>query len=379
MGFWDRATGVIAQAEDNAVIARAASLKAPAPAPHVMTPGLVPSFNDFREFAELSAMQIPAFTRGLRLITGTVAQLPLVQWRSGTRVSNPFLTQPEPDRTAWVSMQRTARDLVLHARAYWLVLAVDAQGYPARVRGLDASNVSESLSKRDHVTVGERDYPVSHPAGPGTSVGSVIVFTGYKDGVLTIGRDAIDTALAIEDAARNIANSPLPSVVLKNNGADLSRDEVIELLTDWEASRRERATAYLNSVISADAMGWNSAELQLVEARNISAVQIARLLGLDPMWVGAGVAGSSITYANRVDARKDLIDLTLTDYMVPVEQRLSMRDCTPTATDNRVRFDTGEFLRANMTDRAALVSTLLPLGVIDIEKAKSILADNGEL
>jgi hypothetical protein len=275
-------------------------------------------------------------------------------------------------------MQRTTRDLVLRGRAYWLVLATDAAGYPARVRVLDAGDVSENLINRDHVTIKGKDYPVSHPAGPGTNVGSVIVFTGYKDGVLVVGRDAIDTALAIEDAARNIANSPLPSVVLKNNGADLSREEVLGLLTDWEASRRERATAYLNSVISADAMGWNSAELQLVEARNISAVQIARVLGLDPMWVGAGVSGSSITYANRVDARKDLIGLTLTDYMVPIEQRLSMRDCTPTVTNNRVRFDTAEFLRASVTELTGIISTLLPLGVIDVERAQSILADNGD-
>jgi phage portal protein BeeE len=375
MVFWDRANGLVSRAEINAEITRAAAAN---PAPHMMTAGLVPSWSDFSEFAELSAMQIPAFTRGLRLITGTVAQLPLVQWRDGQRVTNPFFAQPEPDRTAWVSMQRTTRDLVLRGRAYWLVLATDAAGYPARVRVLDAGDVSENLINRDHVTIKGKDYPVSHPAGPGTNVGSVIVFTGYKDGVLVVGRDAIDTALAIEDAARNIANSPLPSVVLKNNGADLSREEVLGLLTDWEASRRERATAYLNSVISADAMGWNSAELQLVEARNISAVQIARVLGLDPMWVGAGVSGSSITYANRVDARKDLIGLTLTDYMVPIEQRLSMRDCTPTVTNNRVRFDTAEFLRASVTELTGIISTLLPLGVIDVERAQSILADNGD-
>ena len=62
--------------------------------------------------------------------------------------------------------------------------------------------------------------------------------------------------------------------------------------------------------------------------------------------------------------------------MNTIEQRLTMRDVTPTKYRNVVEFDTSNFLRLNLQDRANLVAQLQPLGILTDEQAQSLLAFN---
>lgn len=339
----------------------------------------VPDWNTYRSGTAAMASRIPAWLRASKLVTGTVASLPLVQWRAGALVSGTgLLSQPEPDKPYWVTMQRTTEDVAHHAKAYWEVRDVDANGYPARVRLLPAAEVSQPADRPNHVRYTNHDYPISHPAGPGTNIGSVIVFDGYRAGILTDGFGTIALAIALEHAALNYADSPLPSFALKNDGADLTPAEIQELLTEWETARLTRSTAYLSSAISTLQFGWSASELQLTDARTFVAGEIARLWNLDPLWVGASMPGASLVYGNRVDLRKDLVDLTLTDYMAPIEQRLSMHDVTPTITDNIVRFNTNAFLRSNLPERSDIVVKLMGTDppAITLDEARAFLSDS---
>jgi HK97 family phage portal protein len=332
---------------------------------------------DARGMGADRAMRVPAFRRGSTLITGTVAQLPLSLWKGQVpTVPSDLCIQPEVDCAYYVTMQRLAEDLLHYARAYWKVILTDSDGYPVKVQSLPAADVTENDATPGWVIYKGDTLRLSDPVGPGTTVGHVIKFTGFRKGVLADGIDTIELAIALEDAALNYAKSPLPQLALKNDGADLTSAEVKALLTEWETARTERSTAYLNSVMSTEQFGWSSSEMQLVDARNQAAIEIARLMNLDPSWIGAGVQGSSLTYTNREDLRRDLIDLTLSDYIAPIEQRLSMRDVTPTKFNNVVRFATNQFLRANLEARASIVATLLPLGAITLEDAQSFLSDS---
>jgi phage portal protein BeeE len=188
---------------------------------------------------------------------------------------------------------------------------------------------------------------------------------------LSVGGNAINTAAALEAATLNYSEYPMPTVVLKNTGADLPALQVDALLDAWEEARTNRASAYLNSSIDAKAMGWSARDLALVEARNESAIQIARIANLDPTWVGAAVAGSSMVYSNRVDLFRQLLDISLRPIMDNISYRLSMPDVTPRG--HAVRFDTTGFLRGNAADLAALVAQLVPLGVLTAEEGRAVM------
>jgi phage portal protein BeeE len=372
MALWNRATRLVDRAE--AIAAETRGIHG-----DVLIDALTGLTRDtWYSVSASAAMRIPAFKRATMLISGTVAQLPLVQWRNGELVEdNALLRQPEADRAAWVTMQRLVKDLAHYGRGYWLVRDLDPKGFPTKVRWLPAEEVTESPDRPNHVMWQGKEWPVSHPAGPGTNVGSVIVFHGFQNGVLTDGAQTLALAMALEDAAKRYADVPLPSIALKNTGADLPPDQVQALLEAWEAARNTRSTAYLSSVVDTETFGFSPAELTLTEARNFAALEIARLFNLDGFWIGANIAGASLSYSNRVDLRKDLIDLTLADYMVPIEQRLSMRDVTPTLASNVVRFSTVDFLRSNLAERVDIVTKLMPYpGVMSEAEARDFLRDS---
>jgi len=89
------------------------------------------------------------------------------------------------------------------------------------------------------------------------------------------------------------------------------------------------------------------------------------------VWVGAGVPGGSLTYSNRTDLYRQLLDLSLTPIMTAIAQRLSMNDVTPRGRE--VKFDTTTFLRSNPADIAALATQLLPLGVLTPNEIRGLL------
>jgi phage portal protein BeeE len=162
----------------------------------------------------------------------------------------------------------------------------------------------------------------------------------------------------------------MPSQILKNtSNYELDPTEVTELIRAYTEARQTSSVAYLNGGVELDTLGWSAQEMALEPQRNQSAIQIARLLNLDPSFVGASTSGSSLTYTNREDLRRDLIDLTLSDYLTPIEQRLSMRDLT----DGMVRFDTAEFVRSNLDARVNMVNILVPLGVMSTDEARAFL------
>jgi HK97 family phage portal protein len=316
-------------------------------------------------------MQVPAFSRGVRLISGTVAQLPLTEWDGATDRTRAFLDQPEPDRPRWVTMQRLTRDLILFGVAFWEILAVN-DGKVTLVRSRDAAAVTVDKDRTrvtgDYWADGARvSNPTTRPV-----VGDVILFDGFRDGVLATGQSTIDTAIALEAASATYANTPAPTQILKNtSNYELDDTEITEMLDAYTAARQASSVAYLNGGVDLTTFGYSAQDLQLVEARNQSAIEIARLLGLDPFWVGASLSGSSLVYTNRVDIRADLVTLTLTDYMLPIEQRISMADVLGGA----VRFDASEFLRANLDTRARMAIDLFTAGVIDRDEARAFVSD----
>lgn len=310
--------------------------------------------------AEVVAMQVPAFAKAVTTFSHTISVFPLREYVNGQEiVPRAFLNSPSEGLTYSAEMMRVVKDLLLYEKAWWRITSRTWDNFPASIVRMPANEVSD-LDGR----ILWNGYPVPER--------DVIRFDGDGlGGWLTRGAVAIMTAAALENATLRYADSPLPQIILKNNGADLPAEVVDGLLTAWEDARRDHATAYLNSTIDAKPMGWNAAELQLVDAKNSAAVQIARMANLDPVWVGAGVAGGSLTYSNRVDLYRQLLDLSLSPVMNLISQRLSRNDVTPRG--HEVRFDPSVFLRQNAGDVAQVINTLLPLNVLSVAEARMML------
>ena len=321
-----------------------------------------------------TAMQIPAFVDALKTYTHTISAFGLREYRYDQPVvARSFLQMPSKIYPYASVIQRTLADLLMYDRAYWLVTERTFDGYPSSIEVMRVEDVIDTPAV--FVGIAENYQPPADPfyyLARQVPTRDVIKFYGSGEGGwLANGATAISTAASLEAATLMYSETPIPTVTLKNSGPDLPAQQVDLLLAAWEEARANRGTAYLNNTIDAQVMGFSARDVQLVEAKNMAAIAIARLANLDPVFVGAGIPGSSLTYSNRVDLYRNLLDTALTPIMNLFEQRLSMPDVTPRG--HTIKFDTTAFLRANPAELADLITKLVPLGVLTTEEAKIVL------
>ena len=316
------------------------------------------------------ALAVPAVTRAVDLMATTVASLPiehLVFDADGKRHRVPLtglMEQPEPGRTRYATLTSTARDLILDGAAYWIVRDRYADGFPRSVRYAQVHEVSILTDDYGDTTrVMYRGREIAPDA--------VIAFEGWHNGIRNHGARIIRTALALEQAARRYADVPLPSLIIKNTSAyELSQAEITELIDGVKKARQASAVGYVNAGADLDTMGWNSEQLQLVEARVFTNAAIANLCGIPAHFIAASnVGGSSLTYANASQEARTLIDYGLKPLITALEARLNMNSTTPRG--HTIRFELDAMLRGNPMERSQLYASLVKYGIMTIEEARA--------
>jgi len=195
---------------------------------------------------------------------------------------------------------------------------------------------------------------------------NLVVFQGTQEGLLSRAGRTIRAAAALERAAMNFANEPIPQMILKSNGTSLPADRISKLLTSWRTARANKSTAFLNADVSLETIGYDPKNLQLNEARNYVSLELARACGLPAYFTDS--QQSSFTYSNALDKRRDLVDFAFRNYMSIIEQRLSFADFTPAG--NKVSFDLDDFLRGNPYERAQVYEILNRIGAMSVDEIR---------
>ena len=176
---------------------------------------------------------------------------------------------------------------------------------------------------------------------------------------------------------RTASATPMPTGVLKNNGADLSQEEVQAILAAWKSARERRSTAYLTSTLEYQVTAFSPRDMMFVDAVQSTATQIARMMNVPAYYISADM-NNSMTYANVQDERRQFVSLSLAPYIHAIESRLSMDDIT--ARGNIVKFDVEDaFLAVDALERLAVIEKMLSLGLISLEDAMEMenLSPNG--
>lgn len=307
-----------------------------------------------------TAMKVPAVRRGVRTIADSIADMPLKRWRGLVEVvpPGPLLTQPELWRPASATIRQTIMDLVFYPHAWWKVTERDWTGFPAHVVRLDPAYVTVQTEPVSE----EVDWAAVTYRGQEVPQQDLIRFDGPDDGILALGTLEILTALKLERAASVYADPEIPSGVLTNTGEYRhTQDEVDVLLAAWRAARQRGSTAFLDANLTYQQIMAMPDQLQLVQSREESAVQIARLLNLPPHYVGAK-SGDSMTYSTVASERRDLVDISLAPYISAIEDRLSMSDRNGSPQGQSVRFDMSALLRSDAREDAEVGEILIRSG-----------------
>ena len=317
------------------------------------------------------AMAVPTVSRCQALITGIIASIPLEMYslKTGEELPNyVWVDQPDKRQPRSVTIAWTIDSLLHYGISFWRCTEVyQDDNRPARFEWVQNDLVTTKYNW-DNTEV--EYYMVNNVRVPMEGVGSLITFQALGQGLLVRAANTIRAALDIEKAAAIAAQTPMPTSVIKNNGADLPDEQVSGIMNAWKLARQNRSTAYLTSTLDVQQFGFSPKDMAYAEAKQFYALELARACNVPAEMVDAQVMRSQ-TYQNVLDARKEFFAYTLQPFVTAIEDRLSMDDLTPRG--QVVRFSVDEtFLRGNPLDRLAVTEKLLTLGLIDINQAKEM-------
>ena len=324
------------------------------------------------------AMSVPSVARCANLLKGVIGGLPLNLYRTSTgeELGNPvWVDQPAINQPRSVTMAWTVDSLLMYGVAYWQVTELYAEdGRPSRFKWIP--NVKVTFNT-DLYGMEITQYFIDAVAVPMSGLGSIVTFQAFDEGILERGSDTIRAAIDLRKAAVIAASTPMPSGVLRNNGADLDPKEVAGLLAAWKNARQNRATAYLTSTLEYQPTSFSPKDMMYDEAQQFLATEISRLCNI-PSYMISAEANQSMTYSNLLDERKSFYSLSLAPYVCAIEDRLSMDDIT--ARGNSVKFDVdSSFLATEPMERLLVIEKMLSLGLITVEQAMEMeyLTPNG--
>jgi HK97 family phage portal protein len=359
MGLFSRSIKTDAPTPTNDV---AASL-----APYPNSDGLYAVRNAYSYTASREeAMSIPTIARARGIICSSIAATPIIlrDRSTGVRIDPPrIINTPDPRVPGSATYVWTAEDILFTGFAYWRILELYADTFRVRrVERIAPTRMGTFLNDNGTEIL---YYTIDGNRIPETGLGSVVVFYGNDEGLLNRSGTTIRAGAELERAATMYAREPMPTMILKSNGASLPPDRISKLLESWGQARRNRSTAFLNADVTLDAVGFDPEKMQLNAARNYISTELSRAIGI-PAYFTDAPTGSSMTYSNATLAKQNLLDFSLIPIMTSIEERLSMPDFTPSS--QVARFDLDAYLRGSAIERAQVYEVLNRIGALSVEE-----------
>jgi HK97 family phage portal protein len=312
------------------------------------------------------AMSIPTIASARGIICSSIAATPIIlrDRSTGVRIDPPrVINTPDPRVPGSAIYVWTAEDILFTGFAYWRILELYADTFRVRrVERIAPTRIGTFLNDNGTEVL---YYTIDGNRIPETGVGSVVVFYGNDEGLLNRSGTTIRAGAELERAATMYAREPMPTMILKSNGASLPPDRIAKLLESWGQARRNRSTAFLNADVTLDAVGFDPEKMQLNAARNYISTELSRAIGI-PAYFTDAPTGSSMTYSNATLAKQNLLDFSLIPIMTSIEERLSMPDFTPSS--QVARFDLDAYLRGSAIERAQVYEVLNRIGALSVEE-----------
>ena len=324
-----------------------------------------------------NAMTVPAVKRCRDLLC-TVGSIPLEYKKKSTGEEIPaprWVHQLSKHQPQFVTISYLVDSLLFFGEAFLEI----TETYQEDGRGAVFEWVANTRVTTEVDPFGQfvTQYLVDGKPRPMSGLGSLVTFQAFNEGILTTGARTIQSAIDVQKAAAVAAQTPMPTGYIRNQGADLPPAEVQGLLAAWKTARQNRSTAYLTSTLTYEPTSFSPKDMGYNEQIQNLATEIARLCGVPAYYLSAD-QNTSMTYANVLDERKQLVSLAFQPYISAIEQRLSMDDIS--TAGHYVKFDLdSSFLRVEPMQRLEVLEKMLNLGLITTEQAMEMedLTPNG--
>lgn len=301
-----------------------------------------------------AAMRLAPIRRGRNFLVSTISRLPLVDLVLGQTVPAPadyatradyvdalaafHATQPtwmyrsDDGASPQHRMTWMVDDLIFRPATLLATTRSESTGLPLTMQRVNFDRWTINEDNRIEI-----DEVVQ-------SDEQVILIPGLSEGILVDGVDVLRDARSLADIVRARLKNPVPLLNLQQvSGEDLNETERKAMVSGWSAARQgeNSGVAFSNRHVKPEAMGGDMDSALMIEARNASAVDQARLIGVSASRLDASGVNSTLTYETTTGRNQEAMDFDLALYTLPIEARLSMDDVVPRG--HRAAFDLTDF------------------------------------
>lgn len=332
----------------------------------------------------VQVLGIPGVDRAVMLIADLLGALP---WDAYAEQDDDFakkikprpilLEQPNPEEARVNTFSNWAADYVLNGNAVGVIVEQDREGTPTTVVPVPSSWVGVRRVNGETYSAlptGAIEYRIAGlsfgadevihvkgPCEPGRLRGVGVLEKHFN------GSGGLDLAAELGRQARNISQSGVPTAVLRSTNPDATTGDLLAVKQAWLQNMRDRTVAVLNATTEFEALAWNPEEMQLVEARQFSLLEVANIFGLPPRFLGAS-NGDSMTYSNSETESIDLLKFSLGGHVARFEQTLGLQ--FPSGTWVQANLDA--LLRADTAARYTAHETGIRAGFLLKSEAREI-------
>lgn len=306
-----------------------------------------------------AALRVPAVNASVRVISESVAALPLHLFkRKGDAkerdTSSPLYELLHDRPNAWTSSfdfrQQLQTDALLHGHGYGFVNKVG--GEPKEILRLSPISTACKIDPSS----GEPSYEVTATSGEKrTFAYDQIIHIRALNGVAPIvhAREAIALALALEGhAAKLMGNAARPGGILKFKGAKLTDPQMQRIKSQWQASQNagtSGGTAIFDSETDFQPLTFNSVDMQFVELRRMQIEEISRAFRVPPHLLSE--LGRA-TWGNASEMGQSFLDYCLLPWLLQWQGAIARAVLSPEQQSTSfVEFDTAALTRANLQVR----------------------------
>lgn len=278
----------------------------------------------------LEALRCPPIYRGIAALSTLAAGLTL-EYADGTPLSaeDAWMNESEGSITPGQRHAALVQDLVLERDScYWV------QRQDGKILG--ALKLPRELWQLDwlgNIVINGK---------PAANQGDFIYFQSLLPlGLLEAAAESIEHYHDIKNTIRSRAKNPIPMVELHiTEEFEGTEDELTKALNDWSTARSapDGAVAFTPKGIQLIAHQLTDSGAVMTEARNAVRLDFANFLNLAASLL-EGANGASGTYENTLQAKDELVTLSLATFLTPIEQRLSQPDVTTSGKKIRFRIE----------------------------------------
>ncbi len=305
--------------------------------------------------------------RCVSIIANVISQLPLAIYRGEDEIDSPLAERPDinlPGNDFWSS---TASSLALTGNAYWYV----TRNSSGDVKNLEVLNPRGVIVNQDTSKPGSPityDYNGKRVNKKNIKHIKLMVLPGGIKGLgpLQAGANDIENAKRLLLYSNSfLENGGIPTGVLSSDQY-LNQEQADAYRTAWGEAQSTRGLAVLGAGLSYSAISLTPEDLMLLENQKFSTLQIARLFGIPPIFLGAGIEGSSLTYATTETLGILFLQTTLSEYLVSIEEAFT--DLLPRGQKASFRLD--GLMRSDLKTRVGAYKDLIDKQVLTPQEVR---------